>query len=169
MNENYYLEKFKKAAEKINIEELKAKQLQIHVGITLDSIVLKLYKTTWSNENTDPLTAKTRIFFAIWVNEKTLKQNRIYYNIHALKLRELKGYHLKSSDFAQAFRHDFQKYKNNWKNVNTQFGPLTLLEGWESYDKENLENIIAKLAINFLTIEHLIDDTLTKFEHSKKH
>ena len=167
MNYEYYLEKFRKSAERIDKKMLNEKHLEIYVGVTLDSVVLKLYKTEWTNDKTDPINAKTRIFFAIWVNDETIKRNKVFYNIHALKLRELKGYSITSRAFAESFREDFMKFERNWENVSVEFGPLTLMEGWEHFENENLENIIVKLANNFSSIEYLIDNTLEKFEPTK--
>jgi hypothetical protein len=167
MNYEYYLEKFRKSADRIDKKMLKEKHLEIYVGVTLNSVVLKLYKTEWTNDKTDPINAKTRIFFAIWVNDETIKRNKVFYNIHALKLRELKGYSITSRAFADNFREDFMKFERNWKNVNVKFGPLTLMEGWEHFENENLENNIEKLANNFSSIEYLIDNTLKKFEPTK--
>lgn len=104
MGSDFYLDKFQNAANQVNKKLLKEKQLEMVVGITLNSVVLKLYKKQWANDQTDPVNSKTRIFFAIWVNDDTLKVQKIYYNIHALKLRELKGYSITSGAFANHFR-----------------------------------------------------------------
>jgi hypothetical protein len=102
------------------------------------------------------------------VNDKTIKQNKVFYNIHALKLRELKGYSIPSTEFAINFRKDFKSFEHHWENVSVSFGPLTLMEGWKSFDMENLENIINTLANNFLEIEYLIDNTLKPFKKVNK-
>ena len=94
----------------------------------------------------------------------TIKQNKVYYNIHAFKLRELKGYSIKSRDFTNEFRRGFKAFERDWKNVSVKFGPLTLMEGWHYFTNENLESIVEKLADNFLLIENLIESTLEKFE-----
>lgn len=163
MDYEYYLEKFRNSAESINQSLLSKNHLEVYVGVALDSVVLKLYKTEWTNNHTDPINSKTRIFFAIWVNNDTIKRSKVFYNIHALKLRELKGHSITSRDFANQFRKDFRPFEQAWENVSTAFGPLTLMEGWEHFEEENLEKTILKLANNFLEIEHLIDDTLKKF------
>lgn len=163
MDYEYFLEKFRKSAAGIDESLLNKRQLKVYVGLTLNSVVLKLYKTEWTNDPADPINSKTRIFFAIWVNDETIKKNQIFYNIHALKLRELKGYSITSRDFANHFRNKFKPFEEAWKNVSAAFGPLTLMEGWEKFEDENLEKTILRLANNFLEIDHLIDDTLRKF------
>ncbi|MCB0427786.1 MAG: hypothetical protein KDD16_10840 [Mangrovimonas sp.] len=167
MDYDYFLERFQKAADQLDKKMLIQKHLEIYVGVTLNSVVLKLYKKAWSNDKADPINAKTRIFFAIWVNDQTLKHNKVFYNIHALKLRQLKGYSIASSEFADSFRSDLKKHEKHWENVSVKLGPLTLMEGWNYFENENLENTIIKLANNFLEIEYIIDHTLEKFKSRK--
>lgn len=164
MDYDFYLNKFQKSADLLDKKLISEKQLEIAVGITLDSVVLKLYKKKWANDQLDPINSKTRIFFAIWVNESTIKENKIFYNIHALKLRELKGHFIVSREFVNSFRRDFEKIQDVWKNVSVKFGPLTLMEGWNELDIENIENTIISLAYNFVKIEYLIDKALKPFE-----
>ncbi len=160
-----YLEKFKKSANRLNKNILDQKELEISVGIVLDSVYLKLYKREWTNDLNNPLSAETRIFFSVWVNEKTLQENKVFYNIHALKLRKLKGYSILSTKFADSFRKKFKKYQDNWDNVSVKFGPLTLMEGWTEFEEENLEKIVLRFADNFIKIENLIDQTLKEYEN----
>lgn len=88
------------------------------------------------------------------------KTGVLNYNIHALKLRQLTGYSIKSRDFAEAFRSRFKPFENKWPNVSVDFGPLTLMQGWVSIDIENPENEIAGLAHQFLEIQFIIDELL---------
>ncbi len=83
----------------------------------------------------------------------------MYYNIHALKLRELKDYRIQSRDFAKNFRGIFKPYAHKWPNASINYGPLTLMEGWVTID-DHLENTIASLANNFLEIAYIIDTLL---------
>lgn len=164
MDYEYYLEKFRKSADLLDMNILNEKHLEINVGITLNSVFLKLYKKEWANDKTDPINSKTSIFFSIWLNENTIRENKIFYNIHALKLRQLKEYSISSREFANSFRRDFKKYEQDYENISVKFGPLTLMEGWTKLKEENLENSILKLANNFLKIEYLIDKTLENFK-----
>ncbi|MEO6231275.1 MAG: hypothetical protein ABJB11_20090 [Ferruginibacter sp.] len=164
MNYDFYLAKFTNAAAKLNKQTLSKKKLEASVGVVLESVYLKLCKKEWSNNSADPLNAKSRIFFSIWINEKTIQEQKIFYNIHALKLRELKNYSIASRAFADEFRKRFKQYHHNWENVSVNFGPLTLMEGWQIFDVEKLEETIMHLANNFLAIEFLIDETLQSFQ-----
>lgn len=164
MELEHYLNIFQKAANRIDKKVLRVKDIEVAVGVVLDSTFLKLYKSSWANPGADPLTAETRIFFSIWVNEATLQAQKVCYNIHAFKLRKLKGYTIESRKFANAFRADFLRNERVWKNVSVDFGPLTLMEGWIVLNNEKVQEDILALATNFLEIDHLIDQTLAAFK-----
>ncbi|MEI9944432.1 MAG: hypothetical protein WDN26_09475 [Chitinophagaceae bacterium] len=125
---------------------------------------MKLYKKSWTSSSQDPLNAESRIFFSTWVNDASLEEQKIFYNIHALKLRKLNGYSIQSRKFADDFRNSFKEFEHNWKNLSTKFGPLTLFEGWIKINPENFQKEILKLVNNFLEIDQLIDNTLFKFK-----
>jgi len=159
-----YLNKFQKASDRLDKNQLHKKQIEVAVGVVLNSVFLKLYKKAWTSTSQDPLTATSRIFFSIWINDSTIREQKIYYNIHALKLRQLKGYAIQSRKFAETFRYSFKDFEHQWQNVSVNFGPLTLMEGWIKIDSDNFQDDILKLANNFLEIDHLIDNTLAKFK-----
>jgi len=160
-----YLERFQNAASQIDKKLLNKKQVESAVVMYgKDCVVLKLYKRSWTNQFQDPLTSESRIFFSVWVSDSSIKEQKLLYNIHALKLRQLKGYFIQSRKFADIFRDSFKAFENKWKNVSVDFGPLTLMEGWLKIDVENFQDDILELANNFLEIEHLVDNTLAKFK-----
>lgn len=167
MDTAFYLNKFKQAANRLNKEQLQEKQLEVAAGEVLDSVFLKLYKKSWASPQQDPLTAQSRIFFSVWVNDQTIEAQKISYNIHALKLRHLQGHKIESRKFAALFRADFKAFQSSWPNVSVDFGPLTLMEGWIKIDQENIEEDILKLAHRFLAIEQLVDATLAHFKTNR--
>lgn len=158
------LSKFQQAANKLDKKLLQQKQLKVAVGVVMNSVFLKLYKKSWASPAQDPITAESRIFFSMWINEPILNEEKLFYNIHAFKLRKLPGYKIESRKFADAFREGFKDFEDQWPNVSTKFGPLTLMEGWVKIDVENFQDEIVKLANGFLKMEHLIDETLSKFK-----
>jgi hypothetical protein len=164
MDISFFLNQFQKVADRLDQKLLDEKQIEVSVDIFLDSACLKLYKKSWTNDIKNPLTAESRIFFSVWINDSTIQKQKIMYNTHALKLRNLKGYSIQSRKFAETFRTGFKVYENEWSNVSVNHGPLTLMEGWIKLDLENIEKDILELANNFLTIEHLIDETLLQFK-----
>lgn len=165
MDTSFYLNKFKKAADKLDKKLLYKKQVESAVVMYgKDCVVLKLYKKSWANQFQDPLTSNSRIFFSVWISDSSIIEQKILYNIHALKLRQLKGYSIQSRKFADSFRDSFKAFEHKWKNVSVNFGPLTLMEGWLKIDLGNFQNEILELANNFLAIDHLVDDTLARFK-----
>ncbi|HEY8893873.1 MAG TPA: hypothetical protein VIM79_03630 [Niastella sp.] len=166
MNTAYYLQEFQSACNRINKKPFDDQQLQIFSGIVLNSAVVKVYKPEWSNDPQNALTATSRIFFSIWVNAVTIKENRLYYNIHAFKLRQLNGHKIASRPFAEQFRDQFKKHSKGWPNVDTQYGPLTLMQGWKLLDHESLQDDSIKLVQQFLKIAPIVDTTLEHYKIS---
>jgi hypothetical protein len=160
----FYLERFQNAANQIDKRLLALNQLEVAIGLYKDSVFLKLYKKSWASPLQDPLIAETRIFFSVWINDSTMQEQKLLYNIHALKLRQLKGYSIESKKFADSFRGRFKKFEHKWRNVSLNFGPLTLMQGWIKIDLENFQNEIVGLSNNFIEIGHLIDNTLANFK-----
>jgi hypothetical protein len=162
---SFYLGEFQKAVDKLDKKLLGKKKIEVAVVLFgEDCVVLKLYKRQWTNPLQDPLTSESRIFFSVWISDSSMEERKILYNIHALKLRQLKGYSIQSRKFADIFRDSFKAFKHKWKNVSLQFGPQTLMEGWQKIDLRDFQDEILELANNFLEIEHLVDDTLAHFK-----
>jgi len=164
MDTSFYLENFQKIVDQLDSKLLGKKSIEVSVGIYLDSVFIKLYKKSWASNPQEALTAESRIFFSVWVNDSTLEKQKIMYNIHALKLRKLKGYSIQSRKFAEVFRENFKDYEQKWQNMSVNHGPLTLMEGWIKLDLENFQEEVLKLVSNFLEIEYLIDHTLNQFK-----
>lgn len=165
MEIGYYLDKFQKSVDRFDKGLFDQKRLEYKVGVWLESVVLKIQKKIWVNEQTTKPFGES-IFFSIWLNDESIQKGKLYYNIHALKLRELVGYAIKSREFADAFRLRFKPFEKEWPNVSVNFGPLTLMEGWVILDEADLGDIIKELAYKFLEIESIIDDLL--IERKKK-
>lgn len=156
----YYLDKFQKSLDQLDKQgAFRKKKLECKVGIWLDSVVLKIQKKNWINVSAESF--GEGIFFSVWLNDESVAKGKLYYNIHALKLRGLVGYAIKSREFAEAFRLKFKSFENQWPNVSVNFGPLTLMEGWVSIlDHEKIPDIVSSLASGFLEVEFMIDDLL---------
>jgi len=122
--------------------------------------VLKLQKTSWTNDPMDRVQNTSGIFFSIWMNKESARKNRANYNIHALKLRQLEGYSITSRDFANEFRKGFASTRNNWPNVSVNYGPLTLMQGWIEVDSNSFEEGVLFLMERFHHLSPLIDRLL---------
>ncbi len=165
MDTSFYLDKFQKAADRLDKKLLGEKEVEAAVVMYgEDCVVLKLFKRLWTNQFQNPLTSESRIFFSAWISDSTLEEQKILYNIHALKLRQLKGYSIQSRKFADIFRDSFKDFEHKWENVNVKLGPQTLMEGWLKTDSENFQDEILKLGNRFLEIEYLVDNTLARFK-----
>ncbi len=160
METKYYLDKFQNCVDQLDDKAFKQAQLDLKVGIWMDSVCLKIQKKFWTNQLQTTKPFEESIFFSIWISDESIQESKLYYNIHAFKLRQLTGYSIKSREFAEAFRLRFQAFKYNWPNVSLNFGPLTLMQGNVKIDLENFENVILELAYQFLNIHFIIDDLL---------
>ena len=127
-------------------------------GFYTNCSVLKLQKLSWTNDPMNQAQNSSGIFFSIWISEEFAAKSRAQYNIHALKLRKLKGHSITSKDFAEKFRKNF--VKKSWPNVNVDYGPLTLMEGWIEVDLNNLEESILPMLEQFHQVSPTIDRLL---------
>jgi hypothetical protein len=165
MDIDFYLNKFQAAAEMLDKKVLAKKQIEVAVGkYRQNAVFLKLYKKSWANEFENPHTSESRIFFSVWINGSTIHKEKLFYNIHALKLRKLKGHAIESRKFAATFRASFRIFEHRWKNVSTNFGPLTLMEGWIKIDPKKFQKETVVLAKRFFEIEHLLDNNLALYK-----
>jgi len=158
MNTNHYINLFQNAFNPVNQTSFAQNHLELKVGVWLNSVVLKVQKKSWQNPNRAPF--ESGIFFSVWINDESIAKGKLYYNIHALKLRELSAYKIKSRDFAEAFRLRFKPFEHAWPNVSAAFGPLTLMEGWVKYDADHMSDSVADITNRFLLVQHIIDNLL---------
>lgn len=164
MNIDFYLQEFQLAQAKIDKSRSNDPDIRIFTGIALNCVVIKAYKPEWSNDLVHPLTAACRIFFSVWVSKKTIEEGKIYYNIHAFKLRHLPGHKIASRDFAERFRRQLKPKTGLWPNCNINYGPLTLMEGWIMLRPAALQDDVAGLVQNFYTLSPLIESTLSYYK-----
>ena len=164
MDFKYYLDEFEKAAKLLDKKVINKKDIQIQTGIWLDSVVFRLQKKHWANNPDEKPHSGSAIFMGIWLDKKAIADNKLFYNIHALRLRQLNGYKLQSRAFAMSFREKFKPFQQKWSNVSTNFAPQTLMEGWKEFGQNSLQEDVYKLAENFLDIEDLIESTLLEFK-----
>lgn len=150
MDTRHYLNLFQQSLESIDKKAFSDQQLDAKVGVWLNSVVLKIQGKDWYPTDAKPFS--TGIFFSVWVSDDTISNGKIYYNTHALKLRDLKAYRLQSREFADAFRNEFKAHEQDWPNVNTKFGALTLMEGWVPLNDKSIERDVTTLAQKFLAL-----------------
>lgn len=164
MDNNYYQRRFEAAIAVCREGRSVDPDLRFFAGPMLGAIAAKVYKEEWASDRRAPLTSPGRIFFSVWVTEESLREGRLLYNIHALKLREFKGYRIVSRGFASRFRDGFKEFQNEWPNVSVAFGPLTLMQGWVALDNETLETDVVGLVRKFERISLMIDEVLAGYK-----
>jgi hypothetical protein len=127
------------------------------------SLVLKLLKRHWSNDDPAVIGNQSGIFFSLWID--ATDKATLRFNIHALKLRNLKGYALESRKFAAAFRSTFAPLASSWPKHRDDFGPQTLIEGTTPIPPGGSDELLIDLAAKFAGASMLIDRLL---EEAKK-
>jgi hypothetical protein len=132
-------------------------QLRCEAGDWMDSATLKLQKDTWTSSGTGQ-----GIFFSVWLGEKELKARRFNYNIHSLKLGALPGHDVKPREFAMAFREklDAHAQRSDWRNLSTDYGPQTLMQGWMPLDEVTFRPDVESLIKRFVGMHGVIDALL---------
>ncbi len=151
-----YLTIFRRVARQVR-PELAAHQLKPCAGSWLGSAALKVQKPSWTEARPPSSVSEAGIFFSVWIEPKGLKQNRVFYNIHALNLRGFTRYTLLSREFATAFRTEFARTSKSWPNVSTDYGPQTLMQGWFPLDPVTLADDTAALVRRFIPLNATID------------
>jgi len=121
-------------------------------------LVLKLLKRRWSDDDPAAIGNKSGIFFSMWIDANDPAQLR--FNIHALKLRGLKGYTLASRKFATDFRSAFAPLGSSWPKYRTNFGPQTLIEGLMLTPPKETAKLLVSLAAKFAEASIVIDRLL---------
>lgn len=154
-----YIASFSRAAAQVR-PDLASRRIEAHIGCWHESAVLKLQKRHWTPDAPASASSEAGIFFSAWLDAKSLRQHRVRYNIHALKLRSFPGYSLQSREFAAAFRSAFASASREWPNVSTDYGPQTLMEGWIDLDPKKIEADVAALIRRFLPLADVIDRLL---------
>ncbi len=129
-------------------------------GVYDGCAVLKLQKASWTNDRMDQVRNDSGIFFSIWLDQEAASKGFANYNIHALKLRHLKGYSITSRDFAADFRIGFAPVHKTWPNVSVDYGPLTLMQGWIEIDPARFERDVLSLMERFKHLSPMIDRLL---------
>ena len=98
------------------------------------------------------------IFFSVWLGNREVETDRFNYNIHALKLGLQKSCGVKPVAFARAFRSRFAF--TGWPNINTDYGPQTLMQGWLPLHPRTFEQDVLGLIERFASTHHTIDELL---------
>lgn len=130
-------------------------------GVFENCPFIKLFRESW-------MAGKAGIFFSVWIDNDSERSRRLHYNIHALKVRQLKAYAITSREFADAFRRKFKAVQRSWPNVRTDYGPLTLMQGWVELRQDGFHKDVLGLLRQFEQVIPLIDDLLKERDNKKR-
>jgi hypothetical protein len=114
---------------------------------------IRLHRHSW-------ISGKAGIFFSVWTDQDSRSTGRLHYNIHALKIRQLKTYVITSRAFADDFRKHFKALDSSWPNVRVDYGPLNLMQGWIDLREDTFEHDVLRLMNQFAEIRPIVDRLL---------
>jgi hypothetical protein len=163
-----YRDAFQQAQRRFDRSPLSTSGLVCKHGFYMQSLVLKLQKPAWTNDPIHQLQSQSGIFFSIWISNPSLQKNRALYNIHALKMRHLKDHSITSRAFAHDFRAHFAPFQKSWPNVSTDYGALTLMQGYIELTPQPVPDQLWPLIENFAPLSPLIDSLLASRRRPSK-
>jgi hypothetical protein len=134
--------------------------LQIKTGEGLGAAILKLLKPSWTTDGPEPLLNSNGVFFSIWVDAACVAKGRVRYNVHAKKLRLLKGPAFAAREFARSFRIEANAALKSWPKVTYPKGPITLFEGEVPLDNATFEQEVSALMDRFAELAPILDEML---------
>ncbi len=141
--------------------EFKAQHgLVVKCGEGLGAVILKLLKPTWTTDPAEDFLNSNGLFFGVWVDAACQTKGVARYNLHAKKLRFIKGEKFAARQFVRAFRDSADVH--DWPNVSFPKGPITLFEGHVKLDANTLRDEASALMDRFAKLapklEHLLSD-----------
>jgi hypothetical protein len=157
-----YLDIFSGLAAEREAEFRATHGLTIKVGHALDAAILKLLKPTWTTDGPEELLNTNGVFFGVWVDEMCVAEGRVRYNVHAKKLRFLKGDGFPAREFARAFRAEAGPLLKAWPRLTFPKGPVTLFEGDVPLNLATLKAETSALIDRFAGLAPLVDRMLAE-------
>jgi hypothetical protein len=136
--------------------------LTIKTGFGLDAAILKLLKPTWTTDGSKELLNSNGLFFSVWVDAPSEAKGIARYNLHAKKLRAIKGEAFAAREFARAFRAQCGDDLKAWPNWSYPKGPITLFEGHVPLDANTLKAETSKLMDRFAALTPMLERLLAE-------
>ncbi len=134
--------------------------LIVKAGEGLGAAILKVLKPTWTTDAPELFLNTNGLFFSIWVDQACKKQKRARFNLHAKKLRNIKGEAFAAREFARLFRGEAASVLQTWPTNVYPKGPITLFEGHVHLDPRTLEAETTTLLDRFVAMVPMIDRML---------
>lgn len=136
--------------------------LAIKTGEGFGAAILKLLKPSWTTDGMDEILNTNGLFFSVWVDPECEALGIVRFNLHAKKLRFIKGEAFAAREFARAFRvqaQDEVAVFPNWKHPK---GPITLFEGHVPLDLETLHAETSTLLDRFAALCPILEKVLAE-------
>lgn len=137
--------------------------LVIKTGEGLGAAILKLLKPAWTTDGPAEILNSNGLFFSIWVDAECETKGIARYNLHAKKLRYIKGVNFAAREFARAFRVRGQDELVNWPNLSFPKGPITLFQGHVPLSIATLHADTSALMDRFAALCPFVEQELTEF------
>jgi hypothetical protein len=141
--------------------EFKSKHdLTIKAGSGLDASILKVMKDSWTTDRPDELLNSNGLFFSIWMDAACKAEGIVRYNLHARKLRAIKGEAFAAREFARSVRAQGKDELAGWPNWSFPKGPITLVEGHFPHDRLTLKSETSAMMDRFAAMVPFLDRLL---------
>jgi hypothetical protein len=131
--------------------------LTLKTGEALGAAILKLLKPSWTTDGSDNILNTNGLFFGVWIDAECEAKGIARYNLHAKKLRMIKGEKFAAREFARAFRAQAKDELAGWPNWSYPKGPITLFEGHIPLDRTTLHADTAKLMDRFAALTPFLE------------
>jgi hypothetical protein len=135
-------------------------KLSIKTGEGLGAALLKLMRPDWTTDAAEELINSNGLFFTIWVDAACEANGIARYNLHAKKLRAIKGETFAAREFVRAFRAQCGDELKGWPNWSYPKGPITLFEGAFPLEIATLQAKSSELVTRFVTLTPMLDRLL---------
>jgi hypothetical protein len=141
-------------------DDLAAHGLVIKAGEGLGAAILKVLKPAWTTDPPELFLNTNGLFFSVWVDASCKSQKRARFNLHAKKLRSIKGEAFAAREFARTFRNDAGATLQAWPTNVYPKGPITLFEGHIHLDRRTLQMEASALIDRFVVMVPMLDRLL---------
>lgn len=121
-------------------------------------MIIKALKPAWTTDSPDQLLNTNGLFFSVWVDAECEAEGVARYNLHAKKLRFIKGEHFAARNFVRSFRAHAKAGLAGFPNWQYPKGPITLFEG--QFPLQRLRGETDCVLKNFAAMTPLLDRLL---------
>jgi hypothetical protein len=134
--------------------------LTCKAGEALGAAILKVLQPEWTTDAPELFLNTNGLFFSIWVDAACERERHVRYNLHAKKLRHLKGDAFPAREFVRDFRLAVRDDLLSWPAIVYPKGPITLFEGHIRLDANTLDADASALIDRFVALTPVVNRLL---------